>query len=121
MRWFRQLGLLDEGPAPLTSLVAPDAVIRGTPFQITVSTFGSASSTRPDGHDVAASQAAIEVRLYDASVPSLTPVTRDYLGFPRTLTVQFDQPGIAVIRVVGRGGGVNGQAPRTITKTIKVQ
>jgi hypothetical protein len=121
MKWFRQLGLLDEGAAPFTSLVAPDAVIRGKPFQITVSTFGSASTTRADGHDVSASQGALEVRLYDQSAPSLTRVTRDYLGFPRTLTVQFDQPGTAVIRVVGRGAGLNGQSPRTITKTIKVQ
>lgn len=105
----------------MTSLVAPDAVTRGAPFQITVSSFGSSSCTRADGYDVTSSPTAFEVRLYDQEAPSGTACTADLRSFPRTLTVQFDQAGTAEIRVIGRGEGQDGMAPRTIRETVVVQ
>lgn len=119
--WSRRLGLVIESQAHLSSLVAPDVVTRGTPFQITVSTFGSSSCTRADGQEVVSSPAAFEVRLYDREAPSHTACTADLRSFPRILTVQFDQAGTAEIRVIGRGDGADGQAPKTIRKTIVVQ
>lgn len=119
--WSRRLGMVIESQAHLSSLVAPDVVTRGTPFQITVSTFGSSSCTRPDGYEVMSSPAAFEVRLYDREAPSRTPCTADLRSFPRVITVQFDQVGAAEIRVIGRGDGADGQAPKTIRKTIVVE
>jgi hypothetical protein len=119
--WSRRLGLVHEGTPPMTSLIAPDVVTRGTPFQLTASSFGSSSCTRADGYDITSAQTSFEVRLYDLEAPSTSACTADFRSFPRTLTVQFDQPGTAVIRVTGRGNGDEGDAPRTITKTITVQ
>ena len=119
--WSRRLDLVTEGTPPMTSLIAPDVVTRGIPFQITASSFGSSSCTRADGYDVTSSQVSFEVRLYDESAPPAAACTADFRSFPRTLTVQFDQPGTAVIRVSGRGNGDEGDAPKTITKTITVQ
>jgi hypothetical protein len=119
--WSRRPGLVMEGTPPMTSLVAPDAVTRGTPFQITVSTFGSGSCTRPDRDEVTSSALEFEVLVYDEKAPSGTACTADLRRFPRTLTVQFDQAGTAEIRVVGRGEGADGRAPRTVRKTVTVQ
>lgn len=119
--WSRRLGLVMAGIPPMTSLVAPDAVTHGIPFQITASTFGSSSCTRADGYEVTATAGAYEVRLYDQSAPPNTACTEDLRSFPRTLTVQFDQAGSAEIRVIGRGDGPDGMAPRTIRKSIIVQ
>jgi hypothetical protein len=119
--WSRHLGMVMEGTPPMTSLVAPDAVTRATPFQITASTFGSSSCTRADGYEVTSTTGAFEVRLYDQEAPPHTACTADLRSFARTLTVQFDQAGPAEIRVIGRGDGQDGMAPRTIRKTIIVQ
>jgi hypothetical protein len=119
--WSRRLGLVVEDPHHFHSLIAPDVVSRGTPFQITASTFGSSSCNRADGYELDALASAAEIRLYDQSAPSGTACTLDFASFPRTITLQFDQAGTAEIRVIGRGEGEDGMAPKTIRKTIVVQ
>lgn len=116
--WSRRLGLVVEDLPHFSSLIAPDAVTRGTPFQITASTFGSSSCTQPDGYEVDALPSAAEVRLYDRLAPSGTACTADFGSFPRTLTLQFDQAGTAEIRVIGRG---DGNEIRIVRKTIVVE
>ena len=119
--WSRRLGLVMEDPHHFHSLIAPDVVTRGTPFQITASTFGSSSCTRADGYELDALPAAAEIRLYDKSASSGTACTADFGSFPRTITLQFEQAGTAEIRVIGRGEGADGMAPKTIRKTIVVE
>jgi hypothetical protein len=91
----RALGLVLEGTPPMTSL--------GSPFQVTVSTFGSSSCTRPDGYTTVATAARIEVRPYDINAAYQSACTDDLGRFPRVLLLQFDQPGTAEVVVIGRG------------------
>jgi hypothetical protein len=119
--WSRQLGLVVEDPHHFNSLIAPDVVTRGTPFQITATTFGSSSCNRADGYELDALPSAAEIRLYDKSAPFGTACTADFASFPRTITLQFDLAGTAEIRVIGRGEGADGMAPKTIRKTIVVE
>jgi hypothetical protein len=119
--WTRRLGLVMDNPPHLTSLVAPDEVTRGVPFQITVTTFGSSSCTLPDGHELTYPDGAAEVKAYDLAAPSQTPCTDDIHSFPRTVTVQFHTVGTAEIRVVGRSFASSSQDIRTITKTVTVE
>jgi hypothetical protein len=119
--WSRKPGLVVDGTPPLTSLIAPDTVTRGVPFQITASSFGSSSCTRADGYQVTALSDEFEVRLFDQEAPPTVACTADFHAFPRVLTVQFDQAGMAELRVVGRGEGEEGQGPRIISKTIVVE
>ncbi len=116
--WTRGLGHVVEGDPPFSSLIAPNAVTRGAPFQITASTFGSSSCTQADGYELDALPSDAEVRLYDRSAPSGTICTEDFGSFPRVITLQFDEPGTAEIRVIGRG---DGNAIRIVRKTIVVQ
>lgn len=116
--WSRGPGLVLEGNVVPASLVAPDAVTRGTPFLVTVSTFGSGTCTRADGYELIAVLAAAEVKLYDLGAPPGTACTKDLKRFPRSLTLQFDQAGTAELRVIGRGDAGETKA---IRKTIVVQ
>jgi hypothetical protein len=119
--WATRLGHVMDDPPSFTSLVAPAAVTRGVPFQITASTFGSSSCTRADGYQATSTQSAFEVRLYDRGAPAHAVCTGDIASFPRILTVQFDEPGTAVIRVIGRDLGGDDPSPKTVTRTIVVE
>lgn len=101
--WSRGLGLVQDGTPPFTSLIAPDVVHRGEAFQITASTFGSSSCTRPDGYELSVTALGAEIKLYDWGAPVGAVCTADLGTFPRTITLQFEQPGSATITVIGRG------------------
>jgi len=117
--WTVGLGLVVEGfDPPFTSLIAPDVVTRSVPFAITASTFGSSSCTQADGFTLGKTPTLAEVRLFDRSAPSGAICTEDFRNFPRIITLQFDEPGTAEIRVIGRG---DGKAIRVVQKTITVQ
>jgi len=116
--WTVELGHVIEGDPPMTSLIAPDAVTRGTPFQITASTFGSSSCTHADGFTLGKTPTLAEVRLFDRLAPPGTACTEDFGSFPRIITLQFDEVGTAEIRVIGRG---DGKAIRVVKKTITVE
>lgn len=119
--WSRGLGMVIDGNLFPTSLIAPDVVTKGVPFEVTVSSFGSGSCTRADGYELSATPASAEVRLYDQSAPSGSMCTADLRSFPRILMLQFDQAGTAELRVIGRGDGEDGQGIKTIRKTITVE
>lgn len=116
--WARVPGLIMEGQAPFTALVAPDDVARGTRFDVTVSSFGSSSCTRDDGYDLEATRTSAVIRLFDLVATGAIACTDDLRQFPRHLTLEFPDPGPASITVVGRG--FDGQ-PLEITKTIIVR
>jgi hypothetical protein len=116
--WPRGLGHVVEGDPPFTSLIAPNAVTRGAPFQITASTFGSSSCNQADGYELDALPSEAEVRLFDRTAPPGTICTEDFGSFPRVITLQFDELGTAEIRVIGRG---DGNEIRIVRKTIVVQ
>jgi hypothetical protein len=118
--WSKDLGMVIDQPPHMTSLVAPATVTRGVPFQVTASSFGSSSCTRPHSHMVSALQATREIRLYDEEAPATRACTADMRSFPRVITLQFDEPGTAQVLVVGREGG-DDEPLKTITRTIVVE
>jgi hypothetical protein len=85
---------------PSCALEAPDSVYAGTPFQIVVRTSGPGGCWQPDGADVSLSGLAAEVVPYDRVVgPNCLDVSR---LLSRTLSLTFEEPGEALIRVTGR-------------------
>ena len=114
--WSRRPGLVLDGPPPMTSLVVP-AAVRGVPFEVTASSFGSSSCTRPDGYEIDATSEGISIRLYDRTASGLTACTAHMHRFPRTITLTLDQVGVAEISVIGRAGEHDIQ---TIRRTIPV-
>ena len=108
----RIIGIIDEGGTSLDALVVPDTVRAGTPFTITVSTFGS-SCLRADGASTRVSGQMASVTPYDVMPASDAACPGDILAFPRTVTLAFDTPGAAVVRLHGRGYGT------PITMTIE--
>ena len=101
--WSRVPGLVVEGTAPFTSVVAPAEVARGQTFEITVSTFGSSSCTRSDGYELSLTAAGAEIRVFDRVAPQNTPCTDDFRQFPRTVALSFPAAGTIELTVVGRG------------------
>jgi hypothetical protein len=93
------IGTIDAGGTLAHVIAGPVQGSVGERLQYTVSTFGNACVS-PAGADVI-------VRGLDATV---TPYDREYDGicienlaaFPRPVTVVFDQPGDATVRVAGR-------------------
>ena len=107
--WNRRIGVIIPGsPEPWNYvLAAPEAVQAGVPFEVTVTTRDSRSCTRPSGAEVQYREEP------DGPVAEITPYdllregegvvcTADHYAFPRTVTLQFDAPGEATLRVRGR-------------------
>jgi len=99
----RGLGLVIEGEPPMTSLIAPSTVQAGAPFQVTASTFGSSTCTKPHGYQLDVLAGRVAVRLYDLTAPPQTICTDDLRGFARILILRFDMPGTSQVAVIGRG------------------
>jgi len=97
----RVVGLIDEAGTSFDALVVPDTVRAGIPFTVTVSTFGS-SCLRPDGADTQVVGSIADVTPYDVGPPSGFVCTADFRAFPRVVTLTFDAPGEAVVRLHGR-------------------
>ena len=97
--WERRLGYLDAHLG-VPVLQSPDSVPVGQPFTVTVTTLGDAC-TRADGADVEAELPLLRIiRPFD--LHRTTGVCQAIgLTLPREVTLRFDKPGEAVIRVVG--------------------
>ena len=93
--------LSTEGGTSFDALVVPDTVRAVTPFTITVSTFGNC--LRPDGASAQVSGQAASVTPYDVTLGSDVVCPAVTVPFPRTVTLAFDTPGTAAVRLHGRG------------------
>jgi hypothetical protein len=102
----RVIGVIDEAGTSLDALVVPDTVRAGVPFTITVSTFGS-SCLRPDGANAQVSGQMASVTPYDVAPPSGLACPADFRSFPRVVTLAFNTPGTATVRLHGRGFGTH--------------
>jgi hypothetical protein len=110
------------------AVVAPDTVLAGVPFTVTITTVGVNACWRQDGAAVAmSSPGALLVTPLDR-VPASDgrgpqPCTGSPLALPRTLQLLISQPGTATLRVQGRrvvGGDVAGAATITLEQPIVV-
>ena len=105
VRWVRVVGRIDAGPpGSQAALRTPDTVSAGSTFTIGVSTYGSTACIRPDRSAVQLGPSAIDVTVYDSFwVSGRPPCLPDWHEYPRTVELQFDAAGPAVIRLHGRG------------------
>ena len=103
IRRERQLALIEFYGDPIV-LEIPDTVAVGSPFEVTVRTYGGGCIDPGDTELSVAGQAAT-VRPYDVFVTHLPPnyaCTSDLRLYTHRAAVRFDQAGPATVTVHGR-------------------
>ena len=104
-------------------LIAPDTVLHGVSFDVSLSTFAGGCTRKTAHDDVRISGNAVEVRPYDHN-DGRNSCTSDLLFLKRVLPVRMEVPGAYVIHLIGlqRGastGGTDGAAE--ITRAVIVR
>jgi hypothetical protein len=99
--WRRRIGVIDVGGSQPGTLQLPDTVAIATTFTVTVRTYGSSTCTRADGARVEVEGLVAEITPYDRVLEEGV-CTDDLAPFPRVVALRFDEPGEALVRVVGR-------------------
>jgi hypothetical protein len=105
--------------AETARVVVPARVNAGADFQVNVTTYGGGCH-RQGETEVSVSQGArmAEVSPYDEVNVAAGVCTQELKMFSHTVTVRFDQPGTALVRVHGRR--LQDKAPVTVTRTVEV-
>jgi hypothetical protein len=98
------VGFVDSGTSVGIVLEAPDTVLAGRAFDVTVNTFGSSSCVRAERLDVAVTGAVARLTPYDRVAPAGSPCTPDLGAHPHTASVTFAAPGTATLEVFGQAG-----------------
>jgi hypothetical protein len=120
-RSTRVIGILSQSSnqAPVE---VPEAVARGSDLRVTVTTWGTNTCWKEAGANVHVQGNVAEIVPYD-----LEPTDRRYacgdamIDLPREVTLRFDAPGTAVVRVRGRETNASVGADVTVEKEIVVQ
>lgn len=99
--WERQIGRLQIDLSSVQVVQAPATARVGEAVRITVTTVGSSNCTRAAGAELAVAGTVHEIVPYDLRAVSGIGCRRDIQGYPRTLTLEFEQPGSYTIRVRG--------------------
>jgi hypothetical protein len=101
--WTSVVGHIDSTGTGMSPLVVPDTVQAGASFDATVVTFGSRGCFRPGETELVTAPDGVDITPFDSAriaarrcLPGLTPASR-------VVTLRFDQPGAAMIRLRGRG------------------
>ena len=103
IRRERQLALIEFYGDPIV-IEIPDTVAVGSPFEVTVRTYGG-GCIDPGDTEVSVTGQAATVRPYDVFVTHLPPnyaCTDDIRLYTHRATVRFDQAGPATVTVHGR-------------------
>lgn len=105
-------------------ITAPQTVRAGEAFEVTITTFGGGCE-RAGGADVKVEGTTATIAVYDFTVagPAVSCIA-ELKRLPRTVTLRFDQPGAAVIRVEGQRVGQDAPAEgvaTTLEQPITVQ
>lgn len=99
-------------------LMAPDTVEAGTAFPVTITTYGGGCE-RAGGAEVRFAGDTATVTVYDYTragpPPQACPDILRYM--PRSVTLRFDRPGEAVLRV--RGRRIGPEAPDGIPRLLE--
>ena len=100
--WSRAIGFIDSGGVAVSPIMVPDTVQAGSPFVVTVSTFGSAACIRPDQSRVQQAVLSADITPYDSVWVGSEPCPADWGAHPRSVELTFDRPGAVLIRLHGR-------------------
>jgi hypothetical protein len=86
-----------------SNLLAPAVVQAGRDFKVTITTYGGGCESK-GGEEVTVSENTAIVEVYDfTTATSLSSVcTMPLLHFPHTVTLRFEKPGEAIIKIVGQ-------------------
>ena len=111
------VGFVGGGTSIGIVLEAPDTVLAGSAFEVTVNTFGSSSCVRAERLDVEVTGAVARLTPYDLVAPPDTPCTADLGAHAHTASVTFASPGTATLEVLGRAES----GDTTVRKTVVVK
>jgi hypothetical protein len=115
----RRAGIIESRYLRVPVLTAPDTVTAGTPFLVTVTTFGFSGCWTDDRTDVAAFATQAVIRPYDRVRDGAC--TQMTVTLPRSVQLRFDQPGTASIVVQGlRDDGADAE-PAQVQRTVVVR
>jgi hypothetical protein len=116
-RWERQPAyLVDDQEA---RVVVPAQVNAGADFQVNITTYGGGCERQGETEVSVSHQTRMaNVTPYDETNVAAEVCTQELKMFSHTVTVRFDQPGTALVRVHGRR--LQDKAPVTVTRTVEV-
>ncbi len=100
--WSRAVGFIDSGGVAVSPITAPDTVQAGSPFAVTVSTFGSSGCIRPDESHVQQAVLSADITPFDSVWVGSGICPADWRAHPRSVELTFDTPGAGLIRLHGR-------------------
>ena len=96
------IGFVSNGVSGTVIIEAPDTVLAGRAFEVTVNTFGSSSCVRPERLDVEMTDTVARLTPYDRVAPAGTPCTEDLTAHPHVASVTFPSRGSGMLEVLGR-------------------
>lgn len=113
------------GESTNDTIQLPQSATAGVPFEVSVTTFGNGCQSA-GGADVGVSGLTATVNVYDWSTERPDQLcTSELKRLTRKFTVQFDQPGTAIVRVQGRRVAIETRGfpgePTVLEKTIVVR
>ena len=109
-----KLASIDESFSPVT---VPDSVTARTDFVVSFNTVGGGCTRVGDTQVSMVDSRTAEIRPFDLHQVNATMCTTDIRFLLHTATLQFDQPGIATVRLIGAFN----DSTKTITRTVVVR
>lgn len=101
--WEHSIGQNDpDALGPVSPILAPERVRRGTQFSIVVNTLGSSTCSEAEGAEVRLHSLVAEVTPYVRQAPEGSACSDDLAVQSREVPLRFSQTGTATIRVIGR-------------------
>ena len=98
------IGFVSNGVSGTVIIEAPDTVLAGSSFDVTVNTFGSSSCVRAERLDVEVTDSVARLTPYDRVAPAGIPCTEDLRVHPHVASVTFPSRGDRMLEVLGRSG-----------------
>src|SRR3989449_5296677 len=97
------VGFVDSGGISTSPIDAPDTVLAGARFTVTISTFGSTGCIRPDQSQVQLEGSVANITPYDGVWSNNPPCPPGWQAYPRTVQLRFDMAGTGRSQLHGRG------------------
>lgn len=101
--WTTVIGHIDSTGMNMSPLVVPDTVQAGAWFSATIVTFGSRGCFRPGETDLQRAESAVSITPFDSARIGSRRCLPGLMAAPRVVALRFDEPGVAIVRLKGRG------------------